>query len=158
MSLAQSRKHCPGEPDPCFELLVPFPRVWPSTCVQVCPSPLFFQNDTRCSGALALHLRILIFCPAPRKPFKQVGLDCAGEQARSQSSASRWSLGFIRTGLINGKKKETICYELNQILCCPGAGSQEAYLTSSLKQRRLPGPEPRLRLLITKTLLTNDNH
>ena len=158
MSLAQSGKCCPGEPDLCFELLTPSPRVRPSTSVQVCPSPLFFQNDTRCSSAFPLHLQVLIFCPAPRKPFKQVGLDCAGEQARSQSSASRPSLGFIRTGLINGKKKETICYELHQILCCPGAGSQEAYLTLSAKQRRLPEPEPRLRLLITKTLLTNDNH
>lgn len=55
-------------------------------------------------------------------------------------------------------KKETICYELNQILCCPGAASQEAYLILSPKQRRPPGPELRLRLLITKTLLTNDNH
>ena len=66
-----------------------------------------WQKVLRCR---ALHLQVLIFCPAPRKPFKQVGLDCAGEQARSQSSASRRSPEFIRTGLINGKKRNNLLW------------------------------------------------
>lgn len=130
----QSGNLCPGD-TVCTASSAPPLRGYPLGLSRFSPAQPILSKGRR--GLR--FLLVSIFSSAPRKPSEPLGLGGGREQKDSRALPADCPLGLSGTGFILNRKKETICYGLAQVIRCPCARSQKAYLTRSAEQGSFQG-------------------